>query len=432
MASTFDLRAYEELETPEQQELLSAALRKKSRYGAIGQLMGVKPTSDVGAGLQDQANASLKMALGRRQEARDAAARAAEQAAAQKRWEAEQAESKRQFGANYGLKEQELGLAKAKAEREAQGGDWKVRIDPYGNPLGWMNDRGDFMTVDQQFFPAPGGGSSAPRGGPTANQAIAGPGGPAQPTAGPIGGGGGGRAQPQPSPFGLPPTAGSPQTFGGPQPSVGSAQIGTGSTPPPPGGMADLSQYDESRQAMLRQARIKSLPAEQQNKYGTAIAQRERLPSLIQQVEANRGAFGITQDIAQHIPGQPGTVGGVVQGLTRNIQDKYRNPESAKVRSRVYQEAYEVIHALAGAALSTGEANRILGFMPGPTDPPEKILANLASAYEEANRTISTIEGAAGVPEQIRSRGRPLPSPQVQGQPQGAPEEIIDLPPRSR
>jgi hypothetical protein len=200
-----------------------------------------------------------------------------------------------------------------------------------------------------------------------------------------------------------------------PDRSVGPTQIDTGSA----GGI------DEARASSLRLGRLKGLPAEQQNKYGAAIAQRDRLPSLIKDIESNPQAFGILSDVAQHIPGQPGTVGGIAQGLVRATQDKFRDPKDAEVRSRVYKEAYEVIHALAGAALSQGEANRILGFMPGPTDPPEKILANLRAAEEEAYRTINTLEGLAGVPDQIRS---PRMKPQQQSEyPTDNAEDIIDV-----
>jgi hypothetical protein len=70
-------------DTPEKAAALAAALKKQSRYGAIGQLMGVKPTMQVGAGMQDEAQGSLKMALAQRQAAKEAAARESERKQAQ-------------------------------------------------------------------------------------------------------------------------------------------------------------------------------------------------------------------------------------------------------------------------------------------------------------------------------------------------------------
>ena len=59
----------EDYSAPQSRQALADALRKKQRYGAIGQLMGVAPTAQVGAGLQDQAQGSLKSALAKQQAA---------------------------------------------------------------------------------------------------------------------------------------------------------------------------------------------------------------------------------------------------------------------------------------------------------------------------------------------------------------------------
>jgi hypothetical protein len=84
MASPFDALldpTGDAADTPEKAAALAAALKRQSRYGAIGQLMGVQPTQQVGGQLQEQAQGSLKMALGQRQSAREAAARAEERKA---------------------------------------------------------------------------------------------------------------------------------------------------------------------------------------------------------------------------------------------------------------------------------------------------------------------------------------------------------------
>jgi hypothetical protein len=67
--------------------------------------MGVQPTQQVGAGLRDEAQGSLKMALAQRQAAKEAAARASERQQAQDNWQAQMerdqardAEQRRQFG----------------------------------------------------------------------------------------------------------------------------------------------------------------------------------------------------------------------------------------------------------------------------------------------------------------------------------------------
>jgi hypothetical protein len=107
MASAFDALldpTGDAADTPEKAAALAAALKRQNRYGAIGQLMGVQPTQQVGAGLQEQSQGSLKMALAQRQAAKEAAARANERQQAQANWQAEMernnardAEQRRQF-----------------------------------------------------------------------------------------------------------------------------------------------------------------------------------------------------------------------------------------------------------------------------------------------------------------------------------------------
>lgn len=328
------------------------------------------------------------------------------------------ARQEKQWGAEFGLRQRaESRQATKDAYEMRTGGDWKVRVDLTGNPVGWYNDRGDYKTLDGQMFSVNGDnlGSGAPRGDTTASVAASGQPGGRSVLPLSTGRGNGGLVDAQKDVFGM-----STGTAGMGRPSVDSVQTDTGPTQAAGG-------IDESRAASIRLGRIKGLSAEQQNKYGAALAQRDRLPSLIKDIEGNPQAFGIFSDVAQHIPGQPGSMGAVAQGIVRSTQDKFRDPKDAEVRSRVYKEAYEVIHALAGAALSTGEANRILGFMPGPTDPPEKILANLKAAEEEAYRTINTIESSAGVPEQVRSPRTKPASERGNFVPDTTDEQIIDV-----
>jgi hypothetical protein len=65
--------------TPEKAAALAAALKRQSRYGAIGQLMGVQPTQQVGAQMQEEAQFGLRQAMLQRQEARQLAAEQARQ-----------------------------------------------------------------------------------------------------------------------------------------------------------------------------------------------------------------------------------------------------------------------------------------------------------------------------------------------------------------
>lgn len=396
-------------------------LMRLGTVAAISSDQGLRGIGDnlyrTGAVQEDRYNQAAEEAYTGLKQTREQRARDAEE---KRRWEAEQARLVQQHRDNMGLQwsQERRQAAKDAAELKKleSGGDWKVRVDPYGNPLGWMNDRGDFMTPDRQFFPAPG---SAPRGSGTASVAATAAGGPAAPTAGSAGLGGGGRTRPTDGLFGLPAAPfGGQAANAGPR-SVGPTQIDTG------------PQVSPEQVASMRQGRMRILPAEQQNAYANALKEVSKLPELISQVEQNTQYFGVTKDLGNLIPGQPGTVMGVAGDVARNIQDSRRAPAETEIRSRVYNQAYTIIHALAGAALSTGERQRLLQFLPGPNDPAEKIIGNLRAAYQEAQNTIDATEGMAGVPTEYRTRLTPLPE---RGRPGaiGGGDEIIDLPPRRR
>jgi len=417
MANPFDelLNYDQDFSDPVSRAATAQALRRQYNYGTLGQLMGVDPTAKAGTAMQEGSMGSLKMALGKQNAMKEAKARQAEQDAAQKRWEAEQAESKRQFGANYGLKQRELSISQAKAMADQNG--LKVRVDPVsGNPLGWYNERGDYWNLLGEHFSPPGGG--APRGGPTIGQVASDGPGPGLPTGQPAGGGGGDRGQPMQSPFGLPPTSGSPQMFGGPQggqPASGAQSLG----------------LSDAAGAGYVTSKIKQLPAEQQNAYYAYQNQVKSLPRVVAQIRRQAGAFGPLSDVSQYIPGQPGQPMESVQKMVRAGQDALRPKEDLKARAAVYNQAYQVIHSLAGAALSTGERQRLEAFLPSPTDPIEKIIANLEQAYTTAGYGVNDFEERMGVPEQLRTRVPALEDLDKQPD-KGGEEEIIDLPPRSR
>lgn len=80
MASILDafLDPDEDFSVPEKRAATAAALRKQFNYGTLGQLMGVQPTQQAGSAMQEQSQGSLKLAMAKQQDAREAASRAAE------------------------------------------------------------------------------------------------------------------------------------------------------------------------------------------------------------------------------------------------------------------------------------------------------------------------------------------------------------------
>jgi hypothetical protein len=68
----------EDFSDPVKRQATAAALRRQYNMGTLGQLMGTQPTQQVGAGLQEQAQGSLRQAIDKQTAAKEAAARAEE------------------------------------------------------------------------------------------------------------------------------------------------------------------------------------------------------------------------------------------------------------------------------------------------------------------------------------------------------------------
>lgn len=102
MANMFEaLLADDDIRDP---AAIAAALRRQQKLGTLGQLMGVQPTREVGAQMQEGAQTSLRSAMAKQQAAKEAAARAEERKQAQANWQAQMereqardAEQRRQF-----------------------------------------------------------------------------------------------------------------------------------------------------------------------------------------------------------------------------------------------------------------------------------------------------------------------------------------------
>ena len=79
------------------------------------------------------------------------------------------------------------------------------------------------------------------------------------------------------------------------------------------------------------------------------------------------------------------------------IHDWVSTPQNQALRAEVMNNAYQVIHQLAGAALSAGEASRIMQFAPGPRDSLQSIQAKLEAAMTMARSTRSTLRRMYGL-----------------------------------
>lgn len=123
------------------------------------------------------------------------------------------------------------------------------------------------------------------------------------------------------------------------------------------------------------------------------------------------------------------TYGGGLRGTALNIlptqiQGPFRealfSEKETTNRATLYKRAYEVAHALAGAALSAGEASRLNEFVPVAGDSVATVRGKLTSAQAEykkitdriiAKRTAANSSAAPGpnVPKPVVAPGTPMP-----------------------
>ena len=117
----------------------------------------------------------------------------------------------------------------------------------------------------------------------------------------------------------------------------------------------------------------------------------QRLEQIVRDVEKNKDAFGIG----------PGLISKSPWLATKALSEPQR-----MARIQVYQEAYKAINALAGAALSAHEQQRINQFLPEPMDTYSQVKLKIQNAIGEYEKILAE-HGVA--PPTVR---QPLPSQQ--------------------
>jgi hypothetical protein len=137
----------DQLDDPVKRKAMAAALRRQNAYGTLGQLMGVQPTMQAGAAIQEGAQTSLRSALAKQQAAKEAAARATERQQMQDRWEAEQkrqaerdAEQRRQFA-----------IQEARLGRTSSDENWVSVTNPITGETVMVNKKNPSQTMPVDF-----------------------------------------------------------------------------------------------------------------------------------------------------------------------------------------------------------------------------------------------------------------------------------------
>jgi hypothetical protein len=74
------------------------------------------------------------------------------------------------------------------------------------------------------------------------------------------------------------------------------------------------------------------------------------------------------------------------------VNEALFTPEQLTMRANVYEQAYQVAHALAGAAMSFGEQIRLDPFIPQPGDPHSVVVAKMTAAQQKYNELTTKIK----------------------------------------
>lgn len=133
---------------------------------------------------------------------------------------------------------------------------------------------------------------------------------------------------------------------------------------------------------------------------GDLSAVAARADKLVQQVEANPGAFGLRSAAVATVPGALQGYAAKGLGLTE---------EQMAARSTVLRQAAQEINELYGAALSLGEQARANTFLPNAGDPPEVLISKLKAARDWAKTQLGRYSpGVIGASQARTGKSAPV------------------------
>jgi hypothetical protein len=174
--------------------------------------------------------------------------------------------------------------------------------------------------------------------------------------------------------------------------------------------------------AALERARIQGqrsanqMPAGERKLYRLSKLATETLPQILQSVKANPAAFGTAASVSKYLPD---VTPNVISEYVKNRDARKRTDTEQAARNAVFQQAYQTINELAGAALSEHEANRIEQFLPRENDDARTIVNKLGNAIETANRMHNSF-GIYGGVEMLDTSSTPSPKVVTEQTPQQA------------
>lgn len=193
--------------------------------------------------------------------------------------------------------------------------------------------------------------------------------------------------------------------------------------------------------AALERARISGLrtlnamPGAEKKLYRLSGVAADQLPAIADLVDKSPDAFGHFTNVESYLP--DGTPNWVNELAKTENKKRFSNDQQA-AQNAVFQQAYQIINDLAGAALSQHEKSRIEAFTPAPNDDARTIVNKLRSAYQAASRMRNSFADSYGgiepynqveIPEMLDVNAAPAAvpaTPQAGKQPVGEPFNLQD------
>ena len=179
--------------------------------------------------------------------------------------------------------------------------------------------------------------------------------------------------------------------------------------------LEDQMEREREEREASQEPTGQTMGATELRKYREAGTAATALEDIIKQVEATPEAFGAGKDVTAYYPDW---FPNVVTESTKNIQKKNLTDKEQLTRNAVYEQAYNIINSLAGAALSQHEKTRIEAFTPAPNDDARTVRNKLYGALETARRAHQGFD--------MYSDYEPLPESTVQASPEPEPEPEPD------
>lgn len=115
-----------------------------------------------------------------------------------------------------------------------------------------------------------------------------------------------------------------------------------------------------------------------------------QIPEIMDMVRNAEDSFGAGKDFGSYMPDW--TPNMIREGV-KNVQNANLSDEQQKARNMVYNMSYQMINALAGAALSKNEEGRLEKFTPSPNDSAATIMNKLESLQKMADDNYVSFKG---------------------------------------